>query len=102
MLAKHPPFRARNMDGLYKKICAGKFKRIPKSYSSDLQTIICMMLRTNPKKRPTTKQLLAHPILKEHMYLLEESIDSVYDSDKPAEPANLLNTIKLPRDLKVF
>ena len=36
MLSKHPPFRARNMDGLYKKICAGKFKRIPKSYSSDL------------------------------------------------------------------
>jgi len=29
MLALHPPFRAKNMEGLYKKVIRGRFSRIP-------------------------------------------------------------------------
>ena len=31
-----PPFRADDMDGLYKKICIGKFNKLPSHYSQDL------------------------------------------------------------------
>ena len=44
MLAKHPPFRAKNMDGLYKKIVAGKFKKVPSYYSDDWTKVIKLML----------------------------------------------------------
>ena len=44
MLALHPPFRAQNMEQLYKRVLAGRFTRIPRSYSEDLQTIVNQML----------------------------------------------------------
>ena len=44
MLAQHPPFRAQNMEGLYKKVIKGKFSRIPHQYSDDLMKVIKRML----------------------------------------------------------
>ena len=36
MLAQNPPFKAKTMEGLYKGVIKGKFKRIPRYYSEDL------------------------------------------------------------------
>jgi len=36
MMAKNPPFKARNMEQLYKRVIKGKFQRIPSKYSEDL------------------------------------------------------------------
>jgi hypothetical protein len=34
MAALKPPFTANDLQGLYKKVCAGVFERIPMAYSN--------------------------------------------------------------------
>jgi NIMA (never in mitosis gene a)-related kinase len=48
MAAFKPPFTATDLSGLYKKIVAGQFQRIPASYSNDLFKVISSLLRLNP------------------------------------------------------
>lgn len=48
-----PPFMAKDMQGLNKKIQSGKFDRIPSRYTPDLQKFIESCLQLNPLKRPT-------------------------------------------------
>ncbi len=40
MVTLKPPFRAETMEGLYKKVQAGKFPRISGTYSIDLANLI--------------------------------------------------------------
>jgi NIMA (never in mitosis gene a)-related kinase len=44
MTSLQPPFRAQNMDQLYKKVLSGQYPPIPSSYSSELQTMIGALL----------------------------------------------------------
>jgi NIMA (never in mitosis gene a)-related kinase len=48
MAAQKPPFTATDLAGLYKKICAGYFNRIPANYSNDLYNLISKLLKLNP------------------------------------------------------
>ncbi len=63
MAALKPPFTAHDLSGLYKKICAGIFERIPFCYSNDLHSVISSLLKLDPKVRPDTDQLLANPLV---------------------------------------
>ena len=58
MLAKHPPFRARNMDGLYKRVLKGQFPRIPQKYSNELNHVIKKLLNVTAQNRPNCEQIL--------------------------------------------
>ena len=40
MASLKPPFRAQNMEGLFKKVQKGFFDRIPSRYSNDLAAVI--------------------------------------------------------------
>ncbi len=53
--ALRPPFTAHDLSGLYKKVCAGVFDRIPFQYSNDLQSVIASLLKLDPKKRPNVE-----------------------------------------------
>lgn len=66
MAALRPPFTAHDLSGLYKKVCAGIFDRIPFQYSNDLQNVISSLLKLDPKKRPDTEELLSNPLV--HKY----------------------------------
>ena len=66
MAALRPPFTARDLSGLYKKVCTGIFDRIPIQYSNDLQTVISSLLKLDPKKRPDVDELLANPLVHKH------------------------------------
>ena len=44
MCALVPPFRADDMQGLYKKVIKGKFPRIPDHFSQEMATVIKFML----------------------------------------------------------
>ena len=46
-----PPFRAENMEGLYKRVIKGHYDKIPNTYSKHLKEIIDMMLQVNPQNR---------------------------------------------------
>ena len=58
MAAYDPPFKAQDIQNLYKKICQGIFPRIPQIYSDELFEIISSLLRHNPGERPNTYEIL--------------------------------------------
>lgn len=51
MLALKPPFRANDMEGLYKKVIRGFYPRIPPNYSSDIEFALKMLLQVTPHLR---------------------------------------------------
>jgi len=53
MITLKPPFRAADMQGLYKKVLKGNYPRIPRSYSEDLAAIIKSLLQVSAHSRPT-------------------------------------------------
>ena len=55
LVALHPPFEAKDMQGLYKKVLSGIYPKIPSQYSSDLNAMLKALLQVDPKKRPNTK-----------------------------------------------
>lgn len=48
-----PPFRAEDMEGLYKKVMKGVYPKISSKYSIDLGQMIKQLLQTNPNIRPS-------------------------------------------------
>jgi len=96
MCALKPPFRANDMQGLYKKVQKGVYDRIPSYYSSDLSTLISMCLQVSPSLRPLCDQLLKHPIIEKHA---KEYLDQLGDIP---EKFQLLNTIKFPKNVKAL
>ena len=53
MCALVPPFRADDMQGLYKMVVKAKYPRIPDHFSQEMATVIKFMLQTAPANRPT-------------------------------------------------
>jgi NIMA (never in mitosis gene a)-related kinase len=58
MTTLKPPFRAEDMEGLYKKVCRGLYPKIPSSYSQDLNNVIRCLLQVNPALRPSAGKIL--------------------------------------------
>ncbi len=56
--AQHPPFRAPDMQGLYRKVVAGSYPDIPRVYSPELGEVIKQLLQLNPGSRPTCSILM--------------------------------------------
>ena len=48
-----PPFRARDMQGLYRKVTRGYYSRINKTYSDDLAKVLKYLIKVNPSERLT-------------------------------------------------
>ncbi|CAD8174709.1 unnamed protein product [Paramecium pentaurelia] len=101
MAALRPPFRAQNMEGLYKKVQRGLFERIPSKFSGELMTIIGLCLQVQSKSRPSCAQLLSNPILlRNARQFITESRISQQTQSSQAGSNVLLQTIKLPKNLK--
>lgn len=58
MTTLKPPFRAEDMDGLYKKVIKGVYTKIGDNYSKQLSQVIKNMLQVNPSNRPDAGELL--------------------------------------------
>ena len=52
LCALSPPFTAKNLIQLAKRIHKGRVERIPSEYSDNLMEVIRHMLNTDPEKRP--------------------------------------------------
>jgi len=89
MVALRPPFRAEDMEGLYRKVLRGQYPRIPAQYSHDLSEVIGVLLQVNPRHRPSVDQLLQMPVMRRHG---QENIIPEYRCN------DLLQTIKLPKN----
>ncbi len=110
MTTLKPPFRAQDMNGLYKRVLKGSYQEIPKKFTKDLADVIMRMLSVEPKLRPSCSQLLELPQVRKRIAKLfpdEEQYSShmesreptIYDDDQAIPHNELLNTIKVPQNL---
>ena len=100
MITLRPPFRASDMEGLYKKVTKGQYSKIPELFSNDLSQIIQFLLQVNPKLRPNCDQILNHPIIKkriEYFNITKGDKESINGNN--LKNKKLLKTIHMPRNL---
>ncbi|KAF9940639.1 G2-specific serine/threonine protein kinase [Mortierella alpina] len=64
MCALVPPFLAETQGELSAKIRVGRIPMLPSQYSHELGQVVRAMLQVNPRKRPTTMELLSNPRIK--------------------------------------
>lgn len=86
-----PPFRAEDMEGLYKKVIRGYYQKLPANYSMDLNNIIRLLLQVSPHMRPNCDKLLQLPSVIKRM---EDQVLNVVQDDATKD---LMKTIYWPR-----
>ena len=70
-----PPFRAEDMQGLYKKVLRGIYPKIPSIFSNELSQIIKLMVQVAPQMRPSCDSIL-------NMAIVRKKIDKLFpDND---------------------
>ena len=94
--ALRPPFRADDMQGLYKKVIKGEFPRIPKAFSQDLASLLDSLIVIDPTKRPSCHDILQLPQVLKRLGKYPE----LMKSDTRSASSSLLETIKFPRGLQ--
>ncbi|TNV81089.1 hypothetical protein FGO68_gene17644 [Halteria grandinella] len=55
------PFKADNIDDLYKRVCRGVYAPISRQYSPDLSALIKKMIQLDPFQRPSCNEILTMP-----------------------------------------
>ena len=78
MATLNPPFRAANMDSLYKTVLSGNYPKLPAHYSDDLQKVIRLLLSVNPIKRPSCDQILEYNLVKKNGQKYSEEVIESY------------------------
>jgi NIMA (never in mitosis gene a)-related kinase len=86
-----PPFKGTNLEQLYKNVSKGVYDPIPSIYKEDLRKVISLMLQTNPLNRPNCDTLLSNPLILKRMEFDKNVVMGAH--------AQLLNTIKVPRNM---
>jgi NIMA (never in mitosis gene a)-related kinase 1/4/5 len=61
MLTLLPPFRAKDMSGLFQKVTAGVYQDPPKLFTPALTQVVTSLIKLNHKERPSCAQLLRRP-----------------------------------------
>jgi NIMA (never in mitosis gene a)-related kinase len=93
--ALKPPFRAEDMQGLFKKVTKGEFVRIPRNFSMDLAGFLDTLLQVDPSRRPSCEEILRLPQIERRLPKFEELF-----REKHCASSTLLETIKFPRSLQ--
>ena len=93
MCCFEPPFKAKEFKGLYKKIMAGDYSRLPVVYSNNLGYLIGRCLVVDSKKRASVDELLE---MNEFKVFAKKEVELAGDDLED----EFLKTIKLPKNLK--
>mmetsp|Transcript_37452 Transcript_37452/g.49261 ORF Transcript_37452/g.49261 Transcript_37452/m.49261 type:complete len:107 (-) Transcript_37452:1716-2036(-) len=96
MVALSPPFTARDMKGLYNKVVKGVYPAIPKTFSSDLSSMIANLLKVDPKKRPSAEQILHMPVF------IAKYNERRSSGNFGEENKELIGTIRMPKNLSLL
>ena len=94
-----PPFRAQDMEGLYKRVIKGQYSRIPERFSNDLFQIVQFLLQVNPKLRPSCEQILNHPIVQKRIEYFKSISGDKENANNTGNNKSLLKTIHMPKNL---
>ena len=101
MTTLNPPFKAKNMEGLYKRVLSGDVSKLPNNFSNDLYEVILLLIKVNSSKRPTCNEILNNSLVKERI----EYFNSLNKNENDAgekdeiEEQSLLKTIQIPKNL---
>lgn len=100
MTTLNPPFKAKDMKALFKKVVKGDYPDIPFHFSQDLGLMIAMCLRVSSTARPSADQLLQSREMKQKiLYYHDEFEDSENINPNNAQD-KLLQTIRMPNEMK--
>ena len=103
MCALVPPFRADDMNGLFKRVLRGQYPAIPSHYSMDLRQLIKSLLQVAPAARPNCDQILEMPIVVKRIkkyFPRDGSVSPTMEANQEQTSENeLLKTIKLSKNV---
>ena len=97
MITLRPPFRAKNMEGLYQKVIKGQYNKIPEKFSDDLFKVVQFLLQVNPNKRPSCEEILNYPVVQKRIDYFKSLSNE--GNDDNSEDKFLLKTIHMPKNL---
>jgi NIMA (never in mitosis gene a)-related kinase len=63
MTTLDPPFKAEDMEGLFKSVTLGIYPPINTKYSKELGHMIKLMLQQKPKSRPSADKILSSTLI---------------------------------------
>ena len=95
-----PPFQAKSMDELYKKIVRGFYPQIPSRYSDDLKEIIKIMIQTEVGARPSCDELLKMKKKKKKTEMINKNLIELNNNSDVNK--KLLSTIRIPSEFSNF
>lgn len=71
MTTLDPPFKAEDMEGLFKAITLGVYPPINTKYSKELAHMIKLMLQQKPKARPSAEKILTSALIQKKVEELQ-------------------------------
>ena len=98
IITLNPPFKAKNMENLYKKVIRGDVNKIPNIFSDDLYKMVLFLLQVNPDKRPSCDEILNNVLIKKRIEYFQ-TLESEEVSEINNENSDLLKTIHCPKNL---
>ena len=102
MISLFPPFRAKTMELLYKRVMKGEISNIPDKFSFDLFEIVNLLIQVNPVKRPSCGEILKNEIIVKKIEYFRDcnnKNNDNFEGDEDDEEQFLLKTIFLPKNL---
>lgn len=92
MITLKPPFRAEDMQGLYKKVLRGKYPKISEKYSPELQKVVQTLIQVSPHLRPTCDVIL-------EMSVVSKRVEKYFPPQYDEKENKLLSTIYMPKNI---
>ena len=95
-----PPFQAKSMEDLFKKIIRGFYPQIPSRYSDDLKEIIKLMIQTEVGARPSCDELLKMTVIQKKIEIINKNL--IVLNNNSDNNKKLLSTIRIPSEFSNF
>ena len=103
MITLHPPFKAKNMDELYKNVLSGDIEKLPSKFSNDLYEVVLLLMKVNSNKRPNCGDILNNIYVKKRIEFFNNMNNNDNDGNlvniDEKEEQSLLKTIRIPKNL---
>ena len=103
MITLRPPFQAKSMEELYKKVMRGIYPKLSSKYSEDLSDVIKLMIQVEAGARPSCEELLKMPMITKRIDFFNTNKDfdiTEEQNESINKKCELLKTIIVPNKLE--
>ena len=100
MLNLNPPFKAGNMEALYKKIIKGQYNKINSKYSRDIAEIVRSLLLVNPDDRPSCEEILENEMVMERIDFFKDREGFIDDDNNSNEERKLMKSFIFTKNMR--